>query len=270
MRGLLAAPDLIPDGHCPAPSQFSQQRGLKGQAVTEGIVHKEILISILHAADGKADQPLAFQRAVRVILKHFHPADNARLADTLPFLAEHGRKLPPELLCRVVTAGHKGDLPGLFALFGIRVTPDGHLFCKCVLPGEEIAAQQRKSGHDFPLSVEQEPPGLQGQQLRRIVRQGDFCALCTAGLVQLPAGLIFPPQFYAILEQSEVQHQSLEQVAALRLNVPQLSQPASAHRGQTLALGLCRGVIVAIHTQQPPRCLCISQALFSFACIGRE
>ena len=111
---------------------------------------------------------------------------------------------------------------------------------------------------------------MQGQQLRRIVRQGDFCALCTVGLFQFPAGMILPPQFYAILEQSEVQHQSLEQVAALRLNVPQLSQPASAHRGQTLALGLCRGVIVAIHTQQPPRCLCISQALFSFARIGRE
>ena len=268
MRGPLAAPDLIPDGHCPAPSQFSQQRGLKGQAVAEGIVHKEILISVLHAADGKADQPLAFQRTVRVILKHFHPADNAGPADAFPFLTEHCRKLPPELLCRVVTAGYKGDLPDLLALFGIRVTPDGHLFRKCILPGEEIAAQQRKSGHDFPLSVEQEPPGLQGQQLRRIVRQGDFCALCTAGLFQFPAGLIFPPQLHAILQQGQVQHQSLEQVAALRLNVPQLSQPASAHRGQTLALGLCRGVIVAIHTQQPPRCLCISQALLALTRIG--
>ena len=268
MRGLLAAPDLIPDGHCPAPSQFSQQRGLKGQAVAEGIVHKEILISVLHAADGKADQPLAFQRTVRVILKHFHPADNAGPADAFPFLTEHCRKLPPELLGRVVTAGYKGDLPDLLALFGIRVTPDGHLFRKCVLPGEEIAAQQRKSGHDFSLSVEQEPPGLQGQQLGGVIRQGNFCALCTVGLFQFPAGMILPPQFYAILEQSEVQHQSLEQVAALRLNVPQLAKPASTHRGQTLALGLCRGVIVAIHTQQPPRCLCISQALLALTRIG--
>jgi len=111
---------------------------------------------------------------------------------------------------------------------------------------------------------------LQGQQLRRIVRQGDFCALCTAGLVQLPAGMILPPQFYAILEQSEVQHQSLEQVAALCLNVPQLAKPASTHRGQSLALGLCRGVIITIHTQQPAGRLGISQALFSFARIGRE
>ena len=90
---------------------------------------------------------------------------------------------------------------------------------------------------------------MQGQQLRRIVRQGDFCALCTVGLFQFPAGMILPPQFYAILEQSEVQHQSLEQVAALRLNVPQLAKPASAHRGQSLALWLRRGVIITIHTQ---------------------
>ena len=154
-----------------------------------------------------------------------------------------------------MTAGHKGDLPGLFALLGIRVTPDGHLFCKCILSCEEIAAQQGKAGHDFSLSVEQEPPGLQGQQLRRIVRQGDFCALCTVGLFQFPAGLIFPPQLHAILQQGQVQHQGLKEIVTLCLNVPQLSQPASAHRGQTLALGLCRGVIVAIHTQQPPRCL---------------
>ena len=167
-----------------------------------------------------------------------------------------------------MTAGYKGDLPDLLALFGIRVTPDGHLFRKCILSCEEIAAQQGKAGHGLPFPVEQKPPGLQGQQLGRIVRQGDFCALCTAGLFQFPAGMILPPQFYAILEQSEVQHQSLEQVAALRLNVPQLSQPASAHRGQTLTLGLCRGVIVAIHTQQPPRCLCISQALLALTRIG--
>ena len=109
---------------------------------------------------------------------------------------------------------------------------------------------------------------MQGQQLGGVIRQGDLCALCTAGLVQLPAGLIFPPQLHAILQQGQVQHQSLEQVAALRLNVPQLSQPASAHRGQTLTLGLCRGVIVAIHTQQPPRCLCISQALLALTRIG--
>ena len=167
-----------------------------------------------------------------------------------------------------MTAGYKGDLPGLFALFGIRVTPDGHLFCKCILSCEEIAAQQGKAGHGLPFPVEQKPPGLQGQQLRRIVRQGDFCALCTVGLVQLPAGLIFPPQLHAILQQGQVQHQSLKEIVALRLNVPQLSQPASAHRGQILALGLCRGVIVAIHTQQPAGRLGISQSLFSFARIG--
>ena len=109
---------------------------------------------------------------------------------------------------------------------------------------------------------------MQGQQLGGVIRQGNLCALCTAGLVQLPAGMILPPQFYAILEQSEVQHQSLEQVAALRLNVPQLSQPASAHRGQTLALGLCRGVIVAIHTQQPAGRLGISQTLLALTRIG--
>ena len=167
-----------------------------------------------------------------------------------------------------MTAGYKGDLPDFLALFGIRVTPDGHLFCKCVLPGEEIAAQQRKSGHDFPLSVEQEPPGLQGQQLRRIVRQGDFCALCTVGLVQFPAGMIFPPQLHAILQQGQVQHQSLKEIVALCLNVPQLAKPASAHRGQTLALGLCRGVIVAIHTQQPAGRLGIGQALLALTRIG--
>ena len=111
---------------------------------------------------------------------------------------------------------------------------------------------------------------MQGQQLRRIVRQGDFCALCTVGLFQFPAGMILPPQFYAILEQSEVQHQSLEQVAALCLNVPQLAKPASTHRGQSLALWLRRGVIITIHTQQPAGRLGISQTLFSFARIGRE
>ena len=79
--------------------------------------------------------------------------------------------------------------------------------------------------------------------------------------------MILPPQFYAILEQSEVQHQGLKEIVALRLNVPQLSQPASAHRGQTLPFAR-RGVIVAIHTQQPPRCLCISQALLALTRIG--
>ena len=82
-------------------------------------------------------------------------------------LAEHGRKLPPELLCRIMAAGHKHRR---LILFGRSITPDGHLLHKSTFAREEIAAQQRKTIHFSIFPVEKQPTGLKCEQLCRIVR----------------------------------------------------------------------------------------------------
>ena len=95
--------------------------------------------------------------------------------------------------------GHKSGGSGLFALFGVRVAPDGHLLRKGILPREEIAAQQGEARHRLSFPAEQQPPGLQCQQLGRVVRQCDLCSFCAAGHIQLPARTVLFPQLSAVL-----------------------------------------------------------------------
>ena len=80
--------DLSYDALLPFAAQFVQQPCLKGQAVAEGVVHKEIFIAVLHPGNAEVDPAVWVKNMQFPALQCFDPAHNARLADIF-FFAEH-------------------------------------------------------------------------------------------------------------------------------------------------------------------------------------
>ena len=165
-----------------------------------------------------------------------------------------------------MAAGHKHRR---LVLFG-SVAPDGHLLRKSIFFGEEIASQCKVAIHHFLCPVQQKPSGLQGQQLCRVVRAGDFRALCAPWGLQFPARAVFTPVFPAILQQGKIQHQCFVQVVPQRLNIAKTPQPANTYRWQILFFRLQRRIIKAVHGQQPPGGLRVAQPLLALPCIQRK
>ena len=111
---------------------------------------------------------------------------------------------------------------------------------------------------------------MQGKQLCRIVRAANSSPLRTFWHFQFPTGLVFSPAFPSITQQCKVQHQRFIQAVALCLNKADLAQPSGTDRRQAFSFGLRRGIVIAVHAQQPPRRLRITQLLLALPCIQRK
>ena len=241
-RCLFAALDFSDDPALPWTPYLIQNPCLKGQAVAERIIYKEVLIAILDTGDAEMYLSAGIQKFQSLFLQLFDPAYNARAMPAA--LTKDRRELPPELFGRVMTAGHKHHR---FIFLDWHRAPDGHLFGKDVFSGEEISSQQTEPIHILPCPVQQQPSGLQGEQLCRVIRAANFCPFRALWCFQFPTGLAFAPAFPTVAQQCQVQHQGLVQIIALCLNKTDLAQPPGSYGRKSLSFWLCRGVIIAVH-----------------------
>lgn len=205
------------------------------------------------------------QKFQSLFLQLFDPAYNARAMPAV--LTKDRRELPPELFGRVMTAGHKHHR---FIFLDWHRAPDGHLFGKDVFSGKEISSQQTEPIYILPCPVQQQPSGLQGEQLCRVIRAANFCPFRALWCFQFPTGLAFAPAFPAVAQQRQVQHQGLVQIITLCLNKTDLAQPPGSYGRKSLSFWLCGGVIIAVHAQQPPRRLRIVQLFLALPRIQRK
>ena len=223
-RCLFTALDFSDDPTLPWTPYLIQNPCLKGQAVAERIIYKEVLIAILDTGDAEMYLSAGIQKFQSLFLQLFDPAYNARAMPAV--LTKDSRELPPELFSRVMTTGHKHHR---FIFLDWHRAPDGHLFGKDVFSGKEISSQQTEPIYILPCPVQQQPSGLQGEQLCRVVRAANFCPFRALWCFQFPTGLAFAPAFPAVAQQRQVQHQGLVQTIALCLNKTDFAQPPGSY-----------------------------------------